>query len=210
MYCNMTSKDTEIQEIYDEIKKFKSPHWNLCECEKSCSSCVEIIKSNMENNKYKDIPSADELDGLLRRLTSFEYYFISRPFKWEEPFIPVKKIRYSDAHYHIIFIEYGIHIVMTIDMIKKISILNSILLQKNGSDKPLRLTFYDLSLNKVFKGPYLYITRMEPHSLMFNKPPESYVMNIDRKHGGEDINFKEKWFKFDNLAECLLYRNWYT
>ena len=34
-------------------------------------------------------PSADELDGLLRRLTSFEYYFISRPFKWKK-FIPVK------------------------------------------------------------------------------------------------------------------------
>ena len=99
---------------------------------------------------------------------------------------------------------------MTRDMIKKIPILKSILLNENGNDKPLRLNYIDMKLNKEFKGPIMFITKLEPHSLVFSKPPNDYQMNIDRKNNNREINFKEKWFKYDNLAECLMHRNWYA
>lgn len=204
----MTSKDPEIQDIYDQIKAYKTTRPYRCICLKKCEHCndrSETIKSNL--------PTAYELEVLVKRLTGVSYGFESRPMKWDEPFVPsnnTKQINYSDSIYHIIFIDYGFVIFMTRDMIKKIPILKSILLDENGNDKPLRLNYMDVKLNKEFKGPYMYITKLEPHSLVFDNPPDDYQMNIDRRNGHQVINFKEKWFKHDNLAECLMHRNWYT
>ena len=43
-------------------------------------------------------------------------------------------------------------------MIKKIPILNTILLENKGSDKPLTIKFKDYKINKILDGPILYIT----------------------------------------------------
>jgi hypothetical protein len=206
----MTSKDPEIQEIYDQIKEFKTTHPNKCSCQKKCDHCRDSIEASLENST---LPTIQELELLTRRLTGVEYGFNSRPMKWDEPFIltpSTKPLNYSDWIYHIIFIEYGIVLFITIDMIRKIPILNSILLKGNGCDSPIRLKYMDVKLNKVFKGPHLYITKLEPCSLVFGKPPSDYQMNIDRKSNNEVINFHEKWFKHDNVGESLMVRNWYT
>jgi len=204
----MTSKDPEIQDIYDQIKEYKTTQPYKCTCGlKRCEHCNDLSKMIKTN-----LPTAYELEMLIKRLTGVTYGFESRPMKWDEPFVPsnnTKQINYSDSIYHIIFIDYGFVIFMTRDMIKKIPILKSILLDENGNDKPLRLNYMDVKLNKEFKGPNMYITKLEPHSLVFGNPPDDYQMNIDRRNGNQVINFKEKWFKHDNLAECLLYRNWF-
>ena len=205
----MTSKDPEIQDIYDQIKEYKTTQPYKCTCSlQRCDHCNDRSKTIKSN-----LPTAYELEMLIKRLTGVTYGFESRPMKWDEPFVPgnnTKQINYSDSIYHIIFIDYGFVIFMTRDMIKKIPILKSILLDENGNDKPLRLNYMDVKLNKEFKGPIMYITKLEPHSLVFGNPPDDYQMNIDRRNGNQVINFKEKWFKHDNLAECLLYRNWYA
>tara|TARA_B100001173_G_scaffold241930_1_gene211844 strand:- start:67 stop:681 length:615 start_codon:yes stop_codon:yes gene_type:complete len=204
----MTSKDPEIQDIYDQIKEYKTTKPYKCGCVKKCEVCLDHTKSMKSN-----LPTAYELETLVKRLTGITYGFESRPMKWDDPFVAgnnSKQINYSDSIYHIIFIDYGFVIFMTRDMIKKIPILKSILLDENGNDKPLRLNYMDVKLNKEFKGPTMYITKLEPHSLVFGKPPDDYQMNIDRRNNNQVVNFKEKWFKHDNLAECLLYRNWYA
>tara|TARA_B110000008_G_scaffold276968_1_gene317305 strand:+ start:453 stop:1067 length:615 start_codon:yes stop_codon:yes gene_type:complete len=204
----MTSKDPEIQHIYDQIKDYKTTHPYKCICVKKCDHCDDHTKAMKSN-----LPTAYELEMLVKRLTGVQYGFNSRPMKWDEPFIPAnskQQINYSDWIYHILFIDYGFMIFMTRDMIKKIPILKSILLENNGSDKPIRLNYIDEKLNKVFKGPHMYVTKLEPHSLVFGNPPDDYKMNIDRRSNNEQINFKEKWFKHDNLGECLMHRNWYA
>jgi hypothetical protein len=204
----MTSKDPEIQHIYDIIKEFKTTQPYKCICVKKCDYCLDHTKA-MESN----LPTAYELEKLVKRLTGVEYGFNSRPMKWDEPFIPTtasKQLNYSDWVYHILFIDYSFMIFMTRDMIKKIPILKSILLEENGCDKPIRLNYIDEKLNKEFKGPQMYITKLEPHSLVFGKPPDDYQMDINRTDSGVAINFKEKWFKYDNLGECLMHRNWFA
>jgi len=204
----MTSKDPEIQHIYDQIKEFKTTQPYKCICVKKCDYCLDHTTA-MESN----LPTAYELEMLVKRLTGIEYGFNSRPMKWDEPFIPTtasKQLNYSDWVYHILFIDYSFMIFMTRDMIKKIPILKSILLEENGCDKPIRLNYIDEKLNKEFKGPQMYITKLEPHSLVFSKPPDDYQMDINRTDSGVAINFKEKWFKYDNLGECLMHRNWYA
>lgn len=206
----MTSKDPDIQYIYDQIKEFETTHPDKCSCLKKCGHCRENIELSLKKSK---LPTIQELEFLVRRLTGVEYGFESRPMKWDEPFVPTsasKQLNYSDWIYHILFIDYSFMIFMTRDMIKKIPILKSILLEENGSDKPLRLKYMDVKLNKQFKGPTLYITKLEPYSLVFGKPHDDYRMNIDRRSNNEVINFHEKWFKHDNLGECLMYRNWYA
>ena len=210
----MTSKDSEIQQIYDNIKNYKSPPRNLyvCgseECNK-CKRCSEVIKMPYENS---NLPTVNELENLIKKLTGIERNFSSNPMKWDKPFnaTPTKSnISYSDYKYHILFIDYGIRLIMTPDMLKKIAILNRIVIEDTGIDKPLRLNYLDTSVNKVFKGPYLYITKLEPHSLIFNKPPTEYPININRSHDGVRVNFQEQYFKYNNLAEILLDNNWYT
>lgn len=205
----MTSKDPEIQYIYDQINEYKTTQPYNCSCIKKCDDCYE--KAKVMKSK---LPTALELERLIRRLTGVQYGFNSRPMKWDEPFslaTSKEQLNYSDSIYHIIFIEYGLILFMTMNMIKKIPILNSILLENNGSDKPLRLSYVDVRLKKDFKGPIMYITRLEPYSLVFGNPPDDYQMNIDRTpSGGNPINFKEKWFKFDNVGECLMHKNWYV
>ena len=205
----MTSKDPEIQHIYDQIKDYKTTHPYKCACVAKCNQCLDHTK--LIESK---LPTACEIEELVKRLTGVSYGFESRPMKWDEPFVPgnksKKNIYYSDSIYHIIFIDYGFVVFMTRDMIKKIPILKSILLDNNGCDKSLRLKYMDVKLNKEFKGPTMYITRLEPYSLVFSNPPDDYKMNIDRRSNNEQINFKEKWFKHDNLGECLMHRNWYA
>lgn len=205
----MTSKDPEIQYIYDQINEYKTTQPYNCSCIKKCDDCNDRSKTIKSN-----LPTAYELEILVKRLTGVQYGFNSRPMKWDEPFslaTSKEQLNYSDYIYHIIFIEYGLILFMTMNMIKKIPILNSILLENNGSDKPLRLSYVDVRLKKEFKGPIMYITRLEPYSLVFGNPPDDYQMNIDRTPpGGNPINFKEKWFKFDNVGECLMHKNWYV
>ena len=205
----MTSKDPDIQYIYDQIKEFETRQLDKCNCIKKCDYCNENIELSLKKSK---LPTAQELEFLIRRLTGVEHGFESRPMKWDDPFVvstKTKPLNYSDWIYHIIFIDYGLIIFMTIDMIKKIPILKSILLENNGYDKPLRLNYKDVKLNREFKGPRLYITKLEPYSLVFGEPPNDYQMNIDRRSNEEEINFHEKWFKHNNIAECLMYKNWY-
>jgi hypothetical protein len=206
----MTSKDPEIQEIYNEIKSYESRKWAECRCMEKCKRCIDTVNLAYEKSA---LPTANELENLIKRLTGVLYGFSSKPMKWDRPFVSITQtLPYSDYSYHILFIEYGINVVMTRDMLKKIPILNSIILKENGNDKPIRLNYLDTKLNKIFKGPYMYITKLDPHSLLFGTPPEDYQMNmnLNRTDTGHPINFKEKWFKYNNLAEALLNENWYT
>ena len=69
----MTSKDPEIQHIYDRIKEFKTTQPYKCICVKKCDYCLDHTKA-MESN----LPTAYELEMLVKRLTGVEYGFNSR------------------------------------------------------------------------------------------------------------------------------------
>ena len=183
----MTSKDKEIQYLYDKIKSF---------------------------DPFIDWST---LNQRLITLLSIENKFKSDSLCWGSP---LKKIQPNDLtfgtfNYQIVFFEYGIRISMTRDMIKKIGILNSIILEGNGSDKPLRLKYLDNDENeldgrKTHDGPYLYLTKLPMNSLLFNEPPASYnVMSI--RGSLEPTSLREMgYFKYKNLEETIVNERWYS
>lgn len=183
----MTSKYEEIQNIYNIIKEYKSVH-----------------EKNNNNVNKNLLPEKEELISLIDNLSGINSDFVEKPFKWDEPFKISKNPLWSDNTYHIIFFEYGIRVSMTLSMLKKISILDRILIKSNGSDKPIRLNYYSKKHNKIFKGPTLFITNLDPHSLLYNKPLADY--RIESRSG--DI-IHESFFKQKSLADSLYYTIWY-
>ena len=206
----MTSNDPEIQKIYDQIKYYKSPQWGKCVCDKKCKHCLESYKEL--DDKFNNIPPTyKELEDLITKLIGINYNFKSRSMKWDTPFNKSHdKLLWADTLYHIVFIDYGIRIEMNRDILSKIAILDRILLQEDtGSDKPLRLNYLSINHSKVFEGPYLYITKLPLHSLIFNKPPADYNINIERAAEAGDMK-ETGYFKHNNLAECLIHDIWYS
>ena len=107
------------------------------------------------------------------------------------------------------FIDRGITIVMTNDMIDKIPILRSIIIDGNGSDKPLRLKgSYD---QQIIGGPLLYITKLPLDSLLFDIPGKDYdVKRYNSANYGIPDATLEKYFMYDNVEEALVNYKWYS
>ncbi len=187
----MTSSNNEIQKMYDQIKEyiFANP----------------FAKKN--KNKKNHLPVEEELKSFVYKITGIEGDFKYKPFSWKEPFKYSNDPIWTDNIYHIIFIEYGIRISININIIKKISILDRILIKKTGVEKPLRLNYYCKVHNKCFEGPYLFITELDPYSLIYNKPDEKYKISITR---GNNEETNENYFQQKSIGESLLYTNWYN
>ena len=110
----MTSKYEEIQNLYDKIKDYR-------------------VDEDL-------LPSQHQLDKYIERLMGTQNMFITESICFKRPFCTAPKgIKMGYVHTIIIFIDRGISIIMTNDMIHKIPILRSIIIDGNGSDKPLRL-----------------------------------------------------------------------
>jgi len=202
----MTSTDTEIQELYNKIKNYKSIIVKKKECIKNICICDEI-----NNIRRKDpIPLTEELDSFLKIILSIKLNLKSNPYKYDTPFSKFRDYEddpiWGDLDYQIVFINDGIRLFMTRDMVSKISILNSILLDKNGSDKPIRLKHIDARLGKLFNGPYLYITKLPLESLIFNKPPNGYSVRAMRINNEPNLT---SYFKYENVAEAIYNDMWY-
>jgi hypothetical protein len=107
------------------------------------------------------------------------------------------------------FIDRGITIVFTNDMIERIPILRSIIIDGNGSDKPLRLKgSYD---QQILDGPLLYITKLPLDSLLFDTPGKDYdVKRYNSANYGIPDATLEKYFMFDNVEEALINYKWYS
>ena len=126
--------------------------------------------------------------------------------KWNEPidrFGVSNTNKWGDQTYHVVFIDYGLRILMDKNFILKIGILEQVLLKKNGVDKPLRLTHIDDKNFQIHEGPYLYITKLPMHSLIFNQPKSDFkvaIHNRDIRRNLSEIGY----FKFNNLEEAVL------
>ena len=139
----MTSKYEDIQNLYDKIKDYR-------------------VDEDL-------LPSQLQLDKYIERLMGTQNMFMGDGVCYKRPFYTCPKpfvIGY--VHTIIMFIDRGITIVMMNDMIDKIPILRSIIIDGNGCDKPLRLKgSYD---QQIIDGPLLYITKLPLHSLYFDTP----------------------------------------
>jgi len=212
----MTSILEVRSELYEKIKNYKPPEWENCTCNRlHCESCEYIMNDKKKETK---LPYWTELNDYMKKLLGINTDWYSNPLKWDRPFeksLDCDKDKermnncLSENHYHIVFIDYGIRIIMNKNIISKISILNTILLEKNGCDKPILLEYLDMAHGEVFKGPYLYITKLPMSALLFNKPGEDY--NIELHRGSIEGNLKEKgYYKYENIEEALINSQWYT
>ena len=124
------------------------------------------------------MPSQPQLDKYIERLIGTQYIYATESVSYKRPFhTSQKNIVMGYLHTIIIFIDRGISIVMTNDMIRKIPILRSIIIDGNGSDKPLRLKgSYE---QQIIDGPLLYISRLPLDSLYFDTPGEEYDVKKD-------------------------------
>ena len=180
----MTSKYEKIQNLYDKIKDYR-------------------VDDDL-------LPSQLQLDKYIERLMGTQNMFRGDNVCYKRPFYTCPKpfvIGY--VHTIIMFIDRGITIVMTDDIIEKIPILRSIIIDGNGSDKPLRLKgSYD---QQIIDGPLLYISRLPLDSLCFDTPGEEYDVKRYSSTNNYGIADKplEKYFMYDNVEEALINYKWY-
>jgi hypothetical protein len=177
----MTSKQEDIQNLYDKIKDYR-----------------------VDDDRF---PTQIELDKYIERLIGTQNMFISESICYKRPFCtPPKAVVMGYIHTIIMFIDRGISIMMTNDMIQKIPILRSIIIDGNGCDKPLRLKgSYD---QQIIDGPLLYITKLPLNSLYFDTPKEDY--NVKRYDASSSVEPLNKYCKFDNVEEALIHNRWYS
>ena len=180
----MTSKYEDIQNLYDKIKDYR-------------------VDDDL-------LPSQVQLDKYIERLVGTQEMFMSESLSYKHPFCKAKKgIFFGYNQTIIIFINKGIGILMTEDMIGKIPILRSIIIDGNGSDKPLRLKgTYD---QQIIDGPLLYISKLPLDSLYFDTPGKDYnVKRYNTNNYGIPEKPLEKYFMFDNVEEALINYKWYS
>ena len=180
----MTSKYEEIQNLYDQIKDYR-------------------VDEDL-------LPTQHQLDKYIERLMGTQNMFLGDGICYKRPFYTSSKgfvIGY--VHTIIMFIDRGITIVMTDDIIEKIPILRSIIIDGNGSDKPLRLKgSYD---QQIIDGPLLYISKLPLDSLYFDTPGKDYnVKRYNTNNYGIPEKPLEKYFMFDNVEEALINYKWYS
>jgi len=212
----MTSNDKEIQTLYNKITNFIDNTFNNDEDEGKVQ-------------EQKDKVCKRYLYVYLQNLLGIDKIWKSNSINYKKPFVEVvikkhdrtytsnniKDLTWGENTYFIMFIEYGILISMTINMIRKISILRSILLDKNGNDKSLRLKYsiqlYRDDIQEIdMEGPNLYITRLPLHSLLFDKPKDDwYIRECKNFHEENAAPVLEKYFKYDNIEEALVNIDWY-
>ncbi len=180
----MASKHEDIQNLYDKIKDYR-------------------VDEDL-------LPSQPQLDKYIERLMGTQYIYTTESVSYKRPFhTSQKNIVMGYLHTIIIFIDRGISIVMTNDMIRKIPILRSIIIDGNGSDKPLRLKgSYE---QQIIDGPLLYISRLPLDSLYFDTPGEEYDVKRYSSTNNYGIADKplEKYFMYDNVEEALINYKWY-
>jgi len=203
----MASKDTEIQKLYDKIAQFKPIRTEECDCKDEKKKILSRLKlldilEKMEN----DLPTLSELEYFINKTLSIKKDFMTK-IKWNEPierFGISKDYKWGDQTYQVVFIDYGIRILMDKNFILKIGILEQLLLKKNGFDKPLRLTHIDDKNFQTYEGPYLFITKLPLHCLIFNQPKSDFnveIHNSDIRRNLSEIGY----FKFKNLEEAVQY-----
>ena len=207
----MTSKYTEIQDIYNKIKCFYS-----------------TIKDDDEKEIDLDLSLHYHLTHYMQTLLGVEKTWFSNSINYNKPFeknyIMFEDERYrrscqicdliwGNNTYFIVFIDYGILISMTINMIKKIPILRSILLNENGSDKPMQLYYYNDKSNALIKknekGPILYITKLPLDSLVFDEPSEDWNVRRLADYSAAENPRLASYFKYNNVEEALVNMEWY-
>jgi len=197
----MTSQNEQIQYLYDKIKDYQHKKLNL------------YIKKQA---------------NYIQNLLGIEYVFKTNVNNYKDPLKCVDKdiiinLSWGEPSYFIAFIDDNILISMCETFIKRIPILKNVLLEEKGSDKPLRL-YYETIFSKddtlLSNGPKLYISKLPLASLIFDKPPQEE--DADGSTGWDihmnrmETNWKvegeilEKYYMYNNLAEAIVNKQWYS
>lgn len=168
----------------------------------------EISKIQKELYNYYNY-DWDFYEVIFKRKFGIHQTFISNSLNYRDPLKLIKRndnnfdCIYSEKKYHIIFIDYGIRIVMTLDFLKKIHPLNKILVNKLGKDHVKLLNFEFKSNFIKFKGPLLYITKLPIESLLIDSKPN--IPKITCKTD-EILN---NWYEKDNIYNIIVNELWY-
>jgi hypothetical protein len=208
----MTSKDEEIQELYNIINSFSILDQTLCKCVTSGGSCDICYIQIADARETHGLCTRTEFDFLLKEHIGIKVDLLTDPFKYNDPIKYASDINniYGKHDYQLIFIEHGIRLTMTVDFVKKISILNSILLEENGADKAFQTRYLSSNL-KPINGPKIYITKLPLESLIFNKPPSEDHYDVTYHRTSESRSIQDSgWFKYKNIAEILWNLRYYV
>ena len=176
----MTSKCAEIQELYNKIENYR----------------VDGL-----------LPTQQELNKYIENLLGASAMYINQPLHYRNPFGILKREAVLGYFHNIImFVDRGVGIVMNNDILAKIPILRSIIIDGNGADKPLRLKgYYE---KEEIKGSLLYLTKLPLDGLYFDTPKEDY--NVKRYDASSPVEPIKKYCMFDNVEEALIHNRWYS
>tara|TARA_Y100000817_G_scaffold277688_1_gene239980 strand:- start:2286 stop:2906 length:621 start_codon:yes stop_codon:yes gene_type:complete len=206
----MTSRNGNIQLLYNKIKELEPWDWSKCDCSNdTCENCSSMINSLQQ--QYK-LFRKHEIDKFIKIILGIHEgnTFVCNYLKFDSPFSKItdtSEIVWSSVDYHIVFIDCGIRLIMNEKMISRIGILDSILNKEHGYDKPLRLNYLCCSIPSIMEGPLLYITKLPLDSLIFTTPPADYNNRLFR--GGYDGSVPPSYYKYNNVAEAIFNKIYY-
>ena len=207
----MTSKDEKIQALYDKIKNMTPCDLTGCKCNlEMCSNCLSLINSKQRECKLFGKNEMDEVIKIILGIHANQTY-ICNYLKFDGPFSRVSdtsKLVWSNQDYHIIFIDCGIRLILNEKMISRIAILDSILNQENGYDKPITLNYLHNDMY-VMEGPKLYITKLPLASLLFNVPMDDDKIKLFQGLNNSNGTLMQKYYKYDNVEEAIFNQIYY-
>jgi|UniRef100_A0A6C0ITV9 hypothetical protein len=215
----MTSQDTQIQYLYDNINTFQE---NDVDIEKLTEAEIKNTFHYLENQA-----------NFIQNILGIEYVFKTNANNYKDPLKCVKldqiiNLTWGEPTYFIAFIDDNILISMCETFIKRIPILKNILLEEKGSDKPLRLHYkaiFSKDNTLSSKGPKLYISKLPLASLIFSMPfrkqvlpiteeakaiPEWDVRSIRGNVNPGDDSLLNEYYMYSNLAEAIINKQWYS
>ena len=111
----MTSRNGNIQLLYNKIKELEPWDWSNCDCSNdTCENCSSFINSLQQ--QYK-LFRKHEIDKFIKIILGIHEgnTFVCNYLKFDSPFSKItdtSEIVWSSVDYHIVFIDCGIRLIM--------------------------------------------------------------------------------------------------
>lgn len=141
---------------------------------------IKLIDEYKKNNldKKKKLITKNNLNKSLEEILGIQHNFegflyrkdiIKRIYENPKKNFEKSEKMYKSNLYHIVFIKEGIRLVVSENFIKNITILRTILLDGNGSDKAIKIPIYNNAMKNFKNEIFLYICDLEIEMIIFDK-----------------------------------------
>ena len=161
----------------------------------------EYKKNNLE--KKKKLISKTRLDKSIEEILGIQHNFegflyckdiLKRIHNNPKKNFEKSEKMYKSNLYHIVFINDGIRLVVSENFIKNITILRTILLEGNGSDKGIKIPIYNKTIKNFKNEIFLYICDLDLEMIIFDETSKNNDSSSKQCSNLKDTLIKCCWF----------------